>query len=110
MNDKFYSKLDMKKIELRNKMVEDLKNKVTERVNKVGDFELMVGDIQDMITKTNVKLFNKELVAITNIFYNQGEKSVTRLDLADKFYAEIDHTNSSLIETSDSTVGLYYKK
>lgn len=103
------SSKDTKRLEIRNKKVNDLKSKVTERINKVADFELMVGDIQEMITKTNVKLYNKELVTIANIFYNKGEQSIERLDQADKLYAEIDHTNNSLIETGDSTVGLYYK-
>ncbi len=69
----------------------------------------MVGDIQDMITKTNVKLINKELIEISNMFYNKGDQSIERLELADKLYAEIDHANSMIIENNDSTVGLIYK-
>ena len=103
------SEKDMKKIEIRTQKIKDLKLKIAERINKVGDFELMIGDIQDMITKTNVKLFNKDLIEIANIFYNKGKQSIERLDLSDKLYAEIDHTNNSLIESSDSTVGLFYK-
>jgi len=99
----------MKKLEIRNSKIKDLKTKAKERMEKGGDFELMVGDIQDMISKTKVKLFNKELIEITNIFYNQGDQSVERLDLSDKFYTEIDHANNSLIENGDSTVGLRYK-
>lgn len=87
----------MKKIEIRNKAVEDLKLKATERIDKGGDFELIVDDIQQLITKTNVKLFNKELIEITNIFYNKGEQTIQGLNESDKFYAEIDHANSGLL-------------
>jgi len=87
----------MKKIQIRNQKVEDLKFEITKRMNQVGDFELMVDDIQGMITKAQVKLFNKELVEITNIFYSKGEQTIERLDLSDRFYAEIDHANSGLL-------------
>lgn len=108
----------MKRIELRNKAVEDLKFKITEIFNKnksgsfnsdLGDFDFMVDEIQQLITKTNIKLFTNELRSIANIYFCM-EKSTHRLDDSNRLFQEIDHTNSMIIETEDSTIALFYAK
>ncbi len=97
------------------KVIEDLKIKITEifRTRIDGDFEFMVDEIQQLMFKTNVKLKDKEIVEICNIFFHiekstDRTKQNHRLDLADKLYQELDHTNSGLLDGSNDSVGLFY--
>ena len=71
------------------------------------DFELMVDQVQELITRTKLKLTHHELTAITDSFYKLEEPTRNRLDLADKFFIEIDHANSQIVQGKDS-VGLFY--
>ncbi len=104
---------DMELIQIRNKKVEDLKFKITETMSNVKDFDLLVDEIQQLITKTNVKLWTNELRSIANIYFCM-EKSkdrivqTQRLDNANRIFEEIDHTNNMIIESEDSTIGLFY--
>ncbi|MEK0367777.1 MAG: hypothetical protein QQN45_07605 [Nitrosopumilus sp.] len=115
---------DMEQIQIRNKAVEDLKFRITEIFNKnksgnfnsdLGDFDFMVDEIQQLITKTNIKLFTNELRSIANIYFcieKSKDRTVQtkRLDDSNRLFQEIDHTNSMIIETEDSTIGLFYAK
>ena len=91
----------------RNKKVEILMINVRVTMVRVKDFDFMVDEIQQLISKTNVKLFTKELRSIANIYFNKN-KTKEQLDLADKLFQEIDHANNMIVETEDSTIGLFY--
>ena len=102
------------RLAVKEKVIEDLKIKITEifRTKIDGNFELMVDEIQQLMTKTNVKLKNNEIVDICNIFFHMEKskdriKQSHRLDLADTMYQELDHTNSGLLD-DNNTVGLFY--
>ena len=96
----------------RKEKIEILKVNVGIIMVKVKDFDLMVDEIQQLITKTNVRLLTDELRSIADIYFKL-EKSTDRtiqshrLDLANKIFQEVDHTNSGLIEPFE--VDLFYK-
>jgi len=73
------------------------------------DFDMMVGDVQEIITRTKLKLTHHELTAITDIFYKLEKPTSERLDLSDRFFMEIDHANSGIVHGNDDTVSLGYQ-
>jgi len=100
---------DMDKIRIRNKKVESLMVNVREIMQVVHDFDLMVDEIQQLIGRTNVKLWTKELRSIANIYFNKN-KTTEQLDKSNRLFQEVDHANNMIIETEDSTLGLFYAK
>ena len=106
---------DMELIQIRNKKVEDLKFKITETMQNVKDFDLMVDEIQQLITELKIKLWTNELRSIANIYFcmeKSKDRTVQthRLDDSNRLFQEIDHANNMIVETEDSTIGLFYTK
>ena len=80
-----------------------------------GDFDLLVDNIQQLVIDNNVKLLDEEVRYIADIYFKMEKskdrtKQNHRLDNANRIYQEIDHANNTIIETKDSTIGLFYSK
>lgn len=92
---------------LRDERCTKLYKEINEIFNCKFDFDMMVGDIQEIITRTKLKLTAHELTAFTDMFYKLDEASSQRLDLADRFFAEIDHANNQIVHGNDSVRFFY---
>ena len=73
------------------------------------DFETLTDKAQTLICETKVKLTNAEIVSFVNVYFNMGHKTHERLTTCDKFYQELDHANNMIVETYESTIGMYYQ-
>lgn len=67
--------------------------KLIDRIDKGGDFDFMVGDLQELITK---RLTDKEIREISNYYFRKN-KSSEGLRKADRIYQELDHANNQVI-------------
>lgn len=77
-------------------MIKDLLKSICERIDKGGDFEFMVGDLQELITNTGVRLSDKEIKEISTYYFNK-QKTQEGLRKADMIYQELDHANNQVI-------------
>lgn len=93
---------------LRDERYTKLYIEIVQVFNSKFEFEMMVGDVQEIITSTKLKLTHNELTAFTDMFYKLDEPSSERLDLADRFFVEIDHANNQIVHGNDS-VRLFYQ-
>jgi len=98
------------KIEKRNETFKELKKELISIVmTDEFDFETMTDKAQTLIGDKKIKLTNSEIVSFVNVYFNHGHKTHERLTTCDKFYQELDHANSMIVETNESTIGLYYQ-
>jgi hypothetical protein len=98
------------KLEKRNNDFAELKKEIISIImNDDLDFETMTYECQEQIQKKGIILINSEIVSFVNVYFNHGHKTHERLTTADKFYQELDHTNSMIVKTDDKTVGLNYQ-
>lgn len=92
-----------------------IKTAITKSDLNNGDFELLIDNIQQLVINNNVKLLDQEVRYIADIYFKMEKskdrtKQNQRLDNANRIYQEIDHANNTIIETKDSTIGLFYSK
>jgi hypothetical protein len=73
------------------------------------DFETMTDKAQTLIAEKRIKLTNAEIVSFADTLFNHGLKTQERLTISDKFYQELDHANSMIVENGESTIGLFYQ-
>ena len=78
-----------------------------------GDFDLLVGNIQQLVIDNNVKLSDEQVRHLADIYFKLEKstdrtKQNQRLDNANRIFEEIDHTNNMIIEPEDSALGLFY--
>lgn len=99
----------LKGIEKRNKDFSELKKEIISVIYSDIDFETLVDKSQTLIGDKKVKLTNAEIVSFVNVYFNKGHKSHEKLTTCDKYYQELDHANNMIVETFESTIGLYYK-
>lgn len=77
-------------------MIKDLMKSICERMDKGGDFDFMIGDLQELITNTGVRLTDTEIREVSN-YYFRKEKTQEGLRKADRIYQELDHANNQVI-------------
>jgi len=95
----------LKKIELEKK-INELKSELILTVVKDLDIDSMIDTAQQIILKHRVRLADKDLVEICNVYFDRN-KTQERLTESDRLYLEMDHVSNMIVDGNG--VGIYYQ-